>query len=92
MTPYHIKIAPTVIRQIRSFSIKQQKLVVKLIEALGVNPRPTGANRIEGLAGLYRESEGSIHLIYKVEEHEVLILSIRTQGHAKHGHSSSQIE
>jgi mRNA interferase RelE/StbE len=61
------------------FTLKNQKLAIKLIEALSVNPRPPGAVKIEGLIGLYRQNIGHIHLIYKVEEQEVLVLLILTR-------------
>lgn len=76
-TPYHIKIAPAARRQIYSLSIKQQKIVVKLIEALAINPRPPGAQKIEGMTGLYTDDVGQLRLIYKIEEQEILLLLVK---------------
>ena len=76
-TPYHIKIAPAAQRQIRALSSKQQKVIVKLIEALAINPRPPGVKKIEGMTGLYSEDIQLQRLIYKVEEQEVLILLVK---------------
>lgn len=76
-TPYDIKIAPAAIRQIRLLSIKQQKTILKLIEALAVNPRPPGVAKIEGMTGLYCEEVNQLRLIYKVEEQEVLVLLVK---------------
>lgn len=76
-TPYHVQIAPAAYRQIRKLVPKQQKNILKLIEALAINPRPPGVNKIEGLTGLYREDVNQLRLIYKVEEQEVLLLLVK---------------
>lgn len=76
-TPYHIKIAPAALRQIKALPSKYQKTVVLLLEGLSINPRPPAAHRIEGMTGLYREEVEQLRLIYKVEEQEVLLLVVR---------------
>ena len=76
-TPYHIKIAPAAQKQIRALSPKFQKPIIKLIEALAINPRPPGAEKIEGMTGLYSEAIQQLRLIYKIEEQEVLVLLVK---------------
>lgn len=76
-TPYHLKIAPAAQRQILALNPKYQKNILKLVEALAVNPRPPGAKKIEGMVGLYCEDVPPLRLIYKVEEQEVLLLLVR---------------
>ncbi|OGT59605.1 MAG: hypothetical protein A3F14_03005 [Gammaproteobacteria bacterium RIFCSPHIGHO2_12_FULL_43_28] len=76
-TPYYIKIAPAAQRQIRLLLPKQQKNIIKLIEALAINPRPPGVRKIEGVIGLYCEDLQFVRLIYKVEEQEVLLLLVK---------------
>ena len=77
-SPYHIKIAPAALKHIRAMQTKQQKIIVKLIEALSVNPRPPGTRKIEGMTGLYVEEVNQLRLVYKVEEQEILLLLIKT--------------
>lgn len=76
-TPYHVKIAPAAHRQIHALQPKQQKIILKLIESLAINPRPPGHRKIEGMTGLYCEDVNHLRLIYKVEEQEVLLLLIK---------------
>lgn len=76
-TPYHVKIAPAACRQLKNFSAKQQKLILRLIETLAINPRPAGVKKIEGLTGLYAEEVNQTRLIYKVEDQEILMLVIK---------------
>ena len=77
MTPYDIKIAPAAKRQFQLLPSKHKKWLIKLIETLAINPRPPGVKKIEGMTGLYRHDINSVHLIYKIEEQEVLILLVR---------------
>jgi len=76
-TPYNIKIAPAAKKHILALSHKNQKNIIKLIEALAINPRPPGVKKIEGMTGLYCEDVNHQRLIYKVEEQEVLLLLIK---------------
>ena len=76
-TPYYVKIAPAAQRQIRALTPKVQKTIIKLIEALGINPRPPGVKKIEGMTGLYSSEVNHLRLIYKVEEQEVLLLMVK---------------
>ena len=78
-TPYNIKIAPAAQRQIRALPVKYQKTVIKVIEALAINPRPPGAMKIEGMTGLYREDIEHLRLMYKVEEQEVMVLLVKAE-------------
>lgn len=75
--PYHVKIAPVAHRQLLRLAPKHQKHLLKLIESLAINPRSPGATKIEGMTGLYFQELSSIRLIYKIDEHEVLVLVVK---------------
>lgn len=75
--PYHVLIAPTARRQIKALATKHQKLILKLAEALAVNPRPPGSKKVEGMMGLYSEEMSNYRLIYKIEDQEILILLVK---------------
>ncbi len=76
-TPYHVKLAPAAYLQLKAFPTKQQKLILRLIEALAVNPRPELAKKIEGMTGLYSETVNHSRLIYKIDEQDILVLLIK---------------
>jgi mRNA interferase RelE/StbE len=75
--PYHVRFANTATLQIKALTPKHQKIIIKLAEALAINPRPPGSKKIEGLIGLHSESVNQHRLVYKIEDQEVLILLIR---------------
>lgn len=76
-TPYDVKIAPAAVRQIKSLQPKHKKMILKLADALSINPRPPGANKVEGMTGLYSEVVNHLRIIYKIEDQEILILLIK---------------
>jgi len=76
-TPYHVKLSPTAQQQIKALAVKHQKIIIKLIEALAINPRPPGNQKIEGMNGLYSEKVNNHRLVYKIEDQEVLILLVK---------------
>lgn len=76
-TPYHVIIAPAANRQIRKLASKFQKPVIQLLEALAINPRPPGTEKIEGMTGLHCAQVNHVRLIYKVEDQEVLLLLVK---------------
>lgn len=75
--PYHVKIAPAAHRQILQLAQKSQRNIIKLIETLAINPRAPGAAKVEGLTGLYSQELAPHRLIYKIEEHEILVLLVK---------------
>lgn len=76
-TPYDISIAPTAHRQIQALSPKLQKIMLAMLEALAINPRPPGVQKIDGMTGLYCQAVNPIRLIYKIEEQEILLLLVK---------------
>lgn len=76
-TPYHIKISPAARRQILELPVKTQKTIIKLVEALSINPRPPGAKKMDGMTGLYTDTINHLRLIYKIEEQEIFLLLVK---------------
>lgn len=76
-TPYHVKIAPAAVRQIKALPPKHRKMILKLADALAINPRPPGANKVEGMTGLYSEIVNQLRIIYKIEDQEILVLLVK---------------
>jgi mRNA interferase RelE/StbE len=77
ISPYNVHISPSALKQIKTLPVKQQKMIIKLIEALAVNPRPPGARKIPGMTGLYSEAVNNMRLIYKIEDQSIFLLLIR---------------
>lgn len=76
-TPYYVKVAPKALRHIKALSHKHQRLIIRLAEALAINPRPPGAKKITGMMGLYSEEVDHLRLIYKIEDQDIILLLIK---------------
>ncbi len=75
-SPYAVQFSPTAARQTRKLSVKQRKLVLRVCDALAINPRPPGATKIHGMTGLYRESVQGLRLVYKIDEQSIVLLFV----------------
>ena len=75
--PYIIQIAPSAARQWSKLSAKFQRTLIKFFSTLQVNPRPLGAQKIEGLTGLYSQDLEHLRILYKVLEQEIMVLIIK---------------
>ncbi len=76
--PYHVKIAPKAHSQIKKLSSKHRKVVIRLAEALSINPRPPGSKKVGGMTGLYSEEVEHLRLIYKIEDQEIILLLVNS--------------
>lgn len=77
-TPYHIQIAPIAYRQITALSPKNQKTLIKVLESLAINPRPPLSRKVEGMTGLYCENIHPLRILYKIDEHDILVLVVKS--------------
>lgn len=76
-SPYHVRISPAAKRQILELPAKSQRIVIKLAEALAINPRPASARKIEGMTGLYFDAIDHTRVIYKIDDQEILLLLVK---------------
>lgn len=76
-TPYNIKISPTAANQIKALHPKYGKIIIKLAEALAINPRPPGSAKVEGMTGLYTEQVDHLRIVYKIEDQDILLLLVK---------------
>ena len=75
--PYTIQVAPYAAQQWSQLPMRLQRKLVKFLSALQVNPRPTGAEKIEGLTGLYAQEVDHMRIIYKILEQDIMVLIIK---------------
>jgi mRNA interferase RelE/StbE len=66
---------------------KDQKLVGRRIDALAVNPRPRGVEKLQGADELYRVRSGDYRIIYQIEDAvlKVLVMKIGQRGDVYRG-------
>ncbi|MGH8618206.1 MAG: type II toxin-antitoxin system RelE family toxin [Burkholderiales bacterium] len=83
MAGYKLSIKASAIKEIEALGTKaDRQRVVQRIQALAVDPRATGAEKLAGYADRYRVRQGQNRVIYLIDDrlHEVTIFKV---GHRK---------
>ena len=52
-------------------------LLVKRLQALRINPRPSGVTTLEGMDHLYRTREDGYRIVYAIRERDIIVLAIK---------------
>ncbi len=77
MAAYQIAFTPVALRQLASLDAPTQRRVARRIEALGIDPRPAGAEMLKGGQGESRIRVGDWRVIYVVQHEKLLVLVIK---------------
>jgi mRNA interferase RelE/StbE len=80
--PYVVEIRDSAAKVLASLGKKQRRQIVARIDGLADNPRPRGAEKLQGAEDLYRIRSGDYRIIYQVTEVRLLVLVIRI-GHRR---------
>jgi mRNA interferase RelE/StbE len=77
---YEVRLKPSAERALRKLPRLLQLRLARRIDNLAVDPRPSGCEKLAGLADLYRVRVGDYRIVYSVTD-EVLLVLIITIGH-----------
>lgn len=73
---YRVEYTAPAARQVRKLEPAIRRRIVTAIDALGVDPRPTGTKALQGTAG-YRIRIGDYRVLYAIEDGTVTVLIFR---------------
>ncbi|MBI2026887.1 MAG: type II toxin-antitoxin system RelE/ParE family toxin [Deltaproteobacteria bacterium] len=79
---YNIQFKPSVFKQLKQISSRDQKKIMRKIQELEENPRPFGLKKLVAEENLYRIRVGDYRIIYQIQDKILLILVIKI-GHRK---------
>jgi mRNA interferase RelE/StbE len=79
---YNIEYTPRAGRDFKKLDKAIQRQILPKIEGLAKNPRPHGAEKLEGEENLYRIRSGDYRIIYQIQDKALLILLVRL-GHRR---------
>lgn len=77
---YQVEIAPAAKRLIKKLTPTLQLAIVKRLEELSLEPRPTGVVKLEGSDSLYRVRLGDYRIIYEIQDTQLLVVVVKV-GH-----------
>jgi mRNA interferase RelE/StbE len=79
---YSIQFKPAAFRSLARLEKDTQTRLARKIDALSRNPRPLGAEKLKGIADLYRVRVGDYRILYQIQDAVLLILIIQI-GHRR---------
>ncbi len=75
--PYAIKYDPKALKELAKLDKGVARRIVRSLDALATNPRPSGTRVLAGFPGLLRLRVGTYRVIYTVKDDELLVLALR---------------
>ena len=82
MGSFEIIFKQSVAKDLRQIPKKDIKKILKRIEALRTEPRPTGVEKLSGQEK-YRIRQGVYRILYEIRKNELIIVVVKI-GHRRH--------
>ena len=80
--PYRIEFSPRADRDIDALPREAQTRVRTRIDALALNPRPAGVEKLAGETGTYRVRVGTYRILYEIHDRFLLVVLLKI-GHRR---------
>lgn len=82
MASYRIKWRPSTKKDLKRISKSEALKIIEAVEALSVNPRPSGVKKLFGSEFTYRIRKGNYRIIYEIHD-ETIVIEVVKVGHRK---------
>jgi mRNA interferase RelE/StbE len=79
---YRVEIMRSALKQLEALRREEQERLTAEINALADDPRPSGVERLKGVADQYRIRVGSYRVIYTIRDDRLIVLVLRI-GHRR---------
>lgn len=79
---HRVELLPTAARVLAKLDTRAQRRIARRIDALSVEPRPVGAQKLRGADDIWRIRVGDFRILYSVDDERLLVLVIRI-GHRR---------
>ena len=76
MASYRLSIKPSAAKEIEAIPQKDRLRVIKRINDLSENPRPSGCEKLSG-HDKYRVRQGDYRIVYSVSDKELIVLVVK---------------
>jgi len=87
MASFKVTVKQAVAKDLRRIPKKEVARILKRIEALAVEPRPSGAEKLSGQER-YRLRQGVYRIIYEIKDEELVVVVVKV-GHRRDVYKSS---
>ena len=77
MASYRIEVSATAERQIKKLGREDQIRVVRAVQALANEPRPSGCRKLQGYDDVYRIRIGRYRTLYSIDGRRIIITVLK---------------
>lgn len=81
MTKYKLSFKASVAKDLRQIPKRDVQSILKRIEGLKDDPRPSGSEKLSGLER-FRVRQGTYRIIYEIKDQELIVMVVKT-GHRR---------
>lgn len=74
---YEVRYDPRALKELTKLDQRAARRIVRAVEALGGDPRPSGAGTLVGYSDLWRIRVGDYRVIYTIRDAELVVLALR---------------
>lgn len=82
MASYRLLIKPSAAKEIEASPKKDRLRIIKGIQALSSDPRPSGCEKLSGYDDKYRVRQGAYRIVYSVSDVELVVCVVKV-GHRR---------
>jgi mRNA interferase RelE/StbE len=75
--PYIVQYDPKALKELSKLDKPSARRIVKAIDALSDDPRPSGARPLVGYPDLWRIRVGDYRVVYTVQDSQLVVLALR---------------
>jgi len=75
--PFAVAYDPKALKELTKLDKPVARRVIKAIDALGDDPRPSGARPLVGYPNLWRIRVGEYRVVYSIQNAELVVLALR---------------
>ena len=73
MPSYEIAFARSARRELQALSQQAAERILKKIDSLASNPRPSGSKKLRGHSGLWRVRVGEYRVVYSIDDNKRVV-------------------
>ena len=77
MASYRIELSATAEKQLRKFGQSDRIRIVRAVQALAVDPRPSGCRKLQGYDDVFRIRVGTFRILYSIDGRRVIVTVLK---------------
>jgi mRNA interferase RelE/StbE len=81
MTKYRLRFKASVAKDLRQIPKRDVQSILKCIEGLADDPRPSGSEKLSGLER-FRVRQGTYRIVYEIKDQELVVMVVKI-GHRR---------